>query len=289
MNGMVHIPGGRFLMGSPDWVLDWLDNEVAQKFPRKWFGDETPQHEVHLRPYWLDRYPVTVAQFRLFVNDTGYVTDAEQRGFGMVYTDYWDEVPGFSWRQTAGGVDLGTSYDDHPVVHVSWNDANAYAQWAGKRLPTEAEWELAARGYAFRLWPWGSNWSNQAANTAEMHAGALQAVEAWRVWWQRIYSTQGPVPQTSPVGTFAMDRSEFGVYDMAGNVYEWTASLSQLYDPAVDCDDMLRMVMGRYRVTRGGSWMSFRYQARCSERMHGDPTGWSNFALGFRCAMDAQQ
>lgn len=94
------------------------------------------------------------------------------------------------------------------------------------------------------------------------------------------------MPQTTPVGAFPGGDSVFGCSDMAGNVYEWTSSLSQMYDDEVECDPMLRMAMGRYRVIRGGSWMNFRYQVRCSERMHGDPSGWSNFALGFRCAKD---
>ena len=96
------------------------------------------------------------------------------------------------------------------------------------------------------------------------------------------------MPQTTPVGAFAgRGDSAFGCGDMAGNVYEWTSTTSYLYHETELCDPTLRLVMGRYRVIRGGSWMNFRYQVRCCERLHGDPAGWSNFALGFRCAKDA--
>lgn len=288
MEQMVQIPGGVFLQGSPPWLLDWLD-ESDQPLPRRWFGDETPQIKVRLEPYLMDRHPVTVADFAAFVRDTGYVTDAERRGFGMLYDDRgWTELDGVTW-QTPGGQGTGVEdRDDHPVVNVSWADAGAYARWAGKRLPTEAEWEFAARGPDFRIWPWGDSWDPQNANTSEFHAGRLTTLAAWREWWLRVYAEHGPMPWTTPVGAFAgRGDSPFGCQDMAGNVYEWTSTLSHLYEETTTCDPTVRMAVGRYRVIRGGSWMNFRYQVRCTERMHGDPDGWSSFAHGFRCAKDA--
>lgn len=296
-SGMVLIPGGEFWQGAPPWVLDWLDAE-GQAFPGAWFADETPQRRTTVAPFWIDRYQVTVGEFATFVRDTGYRTDAERAGYGTVYgEDYWEESDGACWHRPAGyGSDAAgygsdaAGYADHPVVHISFDDARAYAAWAGKRLPTETEWELAARGHDFRLWPWGDDWDSRNANTAEFSAGALRSLASWREWWQAIYRERGPVPQTTPVGTFrGRGDSVFGCAGMAGNVYEWTDTLAHLYDGSTRCDPTIHLVMGRFRAIRGGSWMNLRYQVRCTERMYGDPSGWSNFALGFRCARDAQR
>jgi sulfatase modifying factor 1 len=288
MGEMLRIPPGAFLQGSPPWLLDWLGDQ-DQPLPRQWFADETPQISRSLASYWIDRYPVTVREFDEFVRHTGYRTDAERRGFGMVYGDQgWEEREGVCWLAPGGPGSTTAGYEEHPVVHTSWDDANAYARWAGKRLPTEAEWEFAARGTDFRIWPWGDNWSGRNANTAELHAGPLSTLEGWQAWWRSMYSRDGPVPRTTPVGSFSgQGDSVFGCGDMAGNVYEWTSTLSYLYDDETACDPTVRKAVGRYRVIRGGSWMNFRYQVRCSERMHGDPGGWSSFAHGFRCARDA--
>jgi formylglycine-generating enzyme len=284
---MVRVPGGRFMQGSPPWVLDWLDSQ-PQSFPREWFADETPQIEVTLGSFLIDRYPVTVGEFREFIAETGYVTDAERSGFGLVYGPrFWEERPGASWRRPTGTSRDTGGRDDHPVVHISWNDATVYARWTGKRLPTEAEWELAARGVEYRIWPWGDTWDSYRANTAELHAGALGDRDSWWAWWKRECSERGGQPLTMPVGAFGeCALSPYGCSDMAGGVYEWVSTASFLYDESVACDAALRMTMGRYRGLRGGSWMNFRYQVRCSERMYGHPGGWSNFAVGFRCARD---
>ncbi|SBT46722.1 formylglycine-generating enzyme family protein [Micromonospora narathiwatensis] len=288
MGEMRRIPGGMFRQGTAPWVLDWLD-AADQPLPRLWFADETPQVTTVVAPFRIDRFPVTVGEYARFVRDTGYRTDAERRGFGLVYTEQgWAERAGVTWRAPGGPGTESRDFDDHPVVHVSWNDANEFAAWCGRRLPTEAEWEFAARGPDFRVWPWGDEWDVEAANTAELHAGPLTSLPAWQQWWRAECGRHGPVPRTSPVGSFSeRGDSPFGCADMAGNVYEWTATVSRLYDDTVRCDPTVRMAMGRYRVIRGGSWMNFRYQVRCSERMHGDPQGWSSFAHGFRCAADA--
>ncbi|MEO6703954.1 MAG: SUMF1/EgtB/PvdO family nonheme iron enzyme [Jatrophihabitantaceae bacterium] len=287
MGEMLAVPGGTFLQGSPSWLLDWLD-EQDQPLPRQWFGDETPPVSRTLAPYRIGRYLVTVEEFGDFVRKTGHRTDAEEAGFGMVYgEDGWEERTGACW-QAPGGAGTDTSgYHDHPVVHVSYRDASAYAEWAGKRLPTESEWEFAARGPQFRIWPWGDSWHTDNANTAEYHAGSLSSLQGWKQWWSETCRQDGPMPRTSPVGAFsAHGDSAFGCADMGGNVYEWTSTLSALYAEDAVCDPTVRTAVGRYRVIRGGSWMNFRYQIRCSERMHGDPTGWSSFAHGFRCADD---
>jgi len=215
----------------------------------------------------------------------------------MIYTaKYWTEVDGANWQNPIGPASSIDDRADHPVVHMSWNDAHAYAKWAGKRLPSEAEWELASRGKDYRLWPWGDNWVVDNANTAELHGGEIRSVEAWKKWWIGVCATEGAMPKTTSVCSFSPSGdSPYGVSDMAGNVYEWTSSISSTYDnentqPDIDIqrDPMIEAIMGKYRVIRGGSWMNLRYQVRCAERLHGDPMGWSNFALGFRCASDIQ-
>lgn len=282
----VVVPAAEFDLGSPAWVLEWLEAQ-DQPFPSTWFLDETPQARVAVPSFAIDRSPVTVAEYATFVEDTGYRTVAERRGWGIVYgADYWEEVADASWWQPAGPSTDHERPSDHPVVHIAVEDAEAYAAWAGKRLPTEAEWELAARGDEYRLWPWGDVWASELANTVELHLGnEVKRAADWRAWWRELTATTGPIPLTTPVRHFSPGGdSPFGVADMAGNVYEWTASPSGLYGPSPDCDASLLSVMGRYRVIRGGSWMSLRFQARTSERLHGDPSGWSCFATGFRCA-----
>lgn len=283
---MVAVAGATFRQGSPEWLLDWLERQ-DQPLPRIWFADETPTVVRSVAPFRIDRHPVTVAQFAEFVAASGYRTDAEERGYGMVYTSGWIECEGASWRAPGGPGTATADRGDHPVVHVSFADAQAYARWAGKRLPTEAEWEFAASGGEFRIWPWGNDWDPGRANTAEASAGALTSLQGWRDWWLALVERDGPLPRTSPVGAYAgRGDSGVGCWDMAGNVYEWTATPSHLYEGATSCDPSVRRALGHYRVMRGGSWMNFRYQVRCTERMHGDPTGWSSFAAGFRCAAD---
>ena len=282
------IPATEFDLGTPEWVLEWLQ-EQGQPFPTPWFRDETPQARVLVPSFAIDRHQVTVAQYAQFAGATGYRTVAERRGWSLVYgSDYWEEAEGASWRRPAG---TATDYEaqlDHPVVHIAAEDAEAYAAWAGKRLPTEAEWELAARGPGYRLWPWGDKWHCRRANTMEFDLGdEVRTAADWRAWWKGLTRDTGPIPLTTPVDWFgSMGDSPYGVSGMAGNVYEWTASTSRLYGPSPDCDASLLSVMGRYRVVRGGSWMSLRFQARTSERLHGDPSGWACFATGFRCAGD---
>ncbi|WP_063813284.1 formylglycine-generating enzyme family protein [Herbidospora daliensis] len=279
ITNMIAIPGAKAPIGSPNAHLDQL--ERAQSYPRSWFLDEVPKHLCTIDPFLLDRHPVTNAAFTQFVEDSGYETEAEQRGFGLVYGErFWEERRGACWSAPTGpGSDL-TGSERHPVVHIARADAEAYCQWAGKRLPTEVEWEYAAHGSRWQPWPWGSHFDPALVNCVGEEAGDLKE---WHKWWSRQSAHR---PSTTPVGTFSpAGDSPFGLADMAGNVAEWVADTYQLYDPKIQCDPILRMAQGRYGVLRGGGWMNLRWQVRTSERIACDPA-YSTWAIGFRCAAD---
>ncbi|MGQ4598341.1 SUMF1/EgtB/PvdO family nonheme iron enzyme [Nocardia sp. R6R-6] len=284
---MVWIPGGVVEIGSPEVHLASLADQ--QHYSRDWFDDEAPQHNVTVAGCWLDRHPVTNAQFAEFVYDTGWVTAAERRGTGLVYgPDYWQAMPEISWRYPRPDIDAVTDRATHPVVHVDHTDAATYARWAGKRLPTEAEWEYAAHGPAWLAWPWGSTWSAKAANTAEYWAGCeLRELADWKRWYAQYWREHGPAPATTPVGQFPQSASPFGALDMAGQVTEWTASLYRPYGQGIGAGYATAARLG-YIVARGGSWKMMRWQTRTSERICGVPD-YSAYDLGFRCAADAPE
>ncbi|MEU1883450.1 SUMF1/EgtB/PvdO family nonheme iron enzyme [Streptosporangium sp. NPDC020072] len=281
---LISLPGGQILIGAPRRHLTDLAGE--QPYPTEWFGDETPRHALTLAPFRLARHPVTNAQFTRFAEASGYRTDAERRGFGLVYgRSYWEDRDGANWRHPAGpGSDL-TGRQDHPVVHISLADATAYCTWAGLRLPTEAEWEYAAHGPHWRPWPWGQHFDPGLANCAEHWAGELLGgLEDWRRWWSGYHPRLAYGPATTPVGQFD-GASPFGIDDMAGNVNEWTSSVYWLYAPEAPCDQVMRYAQGRYVTIRGGGWMNLRWQVRTTERVASDATHYT-WASGFRCAAD---
>jgi len=220
---MVDIPGGPFTMGN-----DEGDPEDA------------PAHEVDLPSFEIDKFEVTNADFAVFVKETGYVTFAEQKGFR-------------SWRD-----ERGPGEDNHPVVMVTWDDAAAYCRWLGKRLPTEAEWEKAARGEDGRPFPWGEVWDPAKANVKET-------------------GLRG----TAAVGSFGAGASPYEVEDMIGNVWEWTADWYQPYPGNTTPDASYGE---KYRVTRGGGWFELEPQATTFNRNAADPQKTANDDLGFRCA-----
>jgi len=216
---MIAIPAGEFTMGSN-------------------VEDERPLHAVSVGAFQIDKLEVTNQEFERFVYETGYVTDAEKAG----------ET---SWRYYA------QNKPNHPVVKVSWNDAKAYCEWQGKRLPTEAEWEKAARGTDGRAYPWGNQWDAGRANTKE--AGKRG---------------------TTPVGSFPGGASPYGVMDMAGNVAEWTSDWFKAYPGS----DFYSPYFGeKYRVIRGGGWFSDQKLVRTTERSCSG-VELANDDVGFRCA-----
>ena len=237
---MILIPAGEFIMGS-----DGGDE------------DEKPQHKVYLPDYYIGRYPVTNAEFERFVAASGHKPRAEKDDKGRVWQgDKWEWVKGANWCHPSGPASSITGKERHPVVQVSWDDAAAYAKWAGKRLPTEAEWEKAARGTDGRTWSWGDEWVDGKCNTAEARVGDTT-----------------PVGRYSPAGD-----SPYGVADMAGNVCEWTADWYERYPGSTHQSDEYGH---KYRVLRGGSWRRNLSLARCASRYGYFPDGWGDF-VGFR-------
>lgn len=240
---MVYVPEGEFEMGSND-------------------GDdnEKPVHTVYLDGYWIDQTEVTNAMFAIFVQATGYETDAEKRGIGWIYSNNnWTEILGANW-QAPQGLKIDNSKNNHPVLQVSWNDASAYCQWAERRLPSEAEWEKAACGTDGRVYPWG----NQIPNTT-------------------FLNYDESIGETTEVGSYPAGASPYGALDMAGNVWEWTADWYGTY-PSSLVNNPIGVVNGKYRTLRGGSWYFYDYLARCSNRDVSTPDA-SNDNLGFRCAL----
>ena len=257
---MVLVPGGTFRMGTaggPD--------------------HEAPVHTVDIATFYLDHHEVTVAEFETFVAATGYLTEAESIGWSGVFDvarEGWGSVAGAMWRHPEGPG--STVAGDEPVTQVSWNDATAYAHWAGKRLPTEAEWELAARGgLDGAAYVWGD----------QLRPGGHPPAN----WWQGVFpehdTGEDGFRGRAPVGSFPANG--FGLVDMAGNVWEWCAdwyddryySRSPRVAPSGPAS-------GNERALRGGSWMcseTFCTNYRPGARSHATPDTCLN-NLGFRCA-----
>lgn len=226
-------------------------------------SDEKPAHKVTLtKPYKLAKTEVTVAQFRAFVEATGYKTTAEEKGSCWSWADGWKEVKGNSWLKL--GFEQG---EDHPVACVSWDDAQAYVDWLKKetqnpyRLPTEAEWEYAARGGKEGAYPWGQSIGKNNANCSGDLCG-------------------DKFEYTSPVDSFAAN--PFGLKDMHGNVWEWVSDWKGDY-AAEPQQDPKGSSSGASRVLRGGSWGSIPGSVRSANRFNYAPV-YRDYDVGFRPA-----
>jgi len=229
--GMVFIPAGKFLMGASSGK-----------------ADAAPKHSVKLPAYYMDRCEVTNEQYAAFIEETRHRVPSPAEG-----TEAAD------WESKA----VRPGHELMPVCEVDWADADAYARWAGKALPTEAEWERAARGGDGRIYPWGNELDLTKCN----------------------HDTDGP----TDVGSFPEGVSPFGCLDMAGNVCEWTASTYRRYpgNPAADDDRDEEPYDEGYRVFRGGTWDGdCSYALRCYARVGGDPENRLS-STGFRCALSA--
>lgn len=308
--GMVQIPAGEFMMGASD-------NEGRP--------DEYPQHPVKINSFWMDVTEVTNAQFKKFVDATGYVTTAEIKpdweemkkqlpadipkpderllvAASLVFTptptavnlndasQWWNWIQDANWKHPQGPTSNIKGKDNYPVVHISWDDANAYAKWAGKRLPTEAEWEFAARGgLVDKKYFWGDEDPEKGKPKANI----------WQGKFPYINTSIDKFKGAAPVRSFAPNK--FGLYDMAGNVWEWCsdwytpeyykelrANLSiNPQGPAKSYDPMEPTVPKK--VVRGGSFLcnsSYCKGYRVTARMKSSPDT-SLEHTGFRCVADA--
>ncbi|MEW6039974.1 MAG: SUMF1/EgtB/PvdO family nonheme iron enzyme [Elusimicrobiota bacterium] len=218
--GMVFVPAGEFVMGADDS-----------------FSFEKPEHLEYTKGFYIDVYEVTNGQYKIFLNATGY------------------EPPGH-WKN--GKFNPGD--EKKPVTNINYYDALAYSKWAGKRLPTEEEWEKAARGDKGILFPWGNEWKNNAANVRPFIGfGGLKKV-----------------------GSFQDGTSPCGCMDIAGNVWEWTSSWFEAYPGNRDSN---RNYGTKYKVIRGGSFKSTRSMSRTFSREIFDPA-LSDVDIGFRCVKD---
>jgi formylglycine-generating enzyme len=299
VKGMVRVPGGVFLMGSEDF-----------------YQEERPVRRVQVDAFWMDSQPVTVAEFRAFAKATGYVTVAERpldpaqypgadpdllRPGSLVFyqpnrpvdlrdvSQWWRYTPGASWRHPRGpGSTLG-GFDLHPVTHVAAEDADAYAAWAGKELPTEAEWEFAARGGIERAtYTWGDDPAPKDRPMANTWQGEFP--------WQNLKPPRRH--GTSAVRSFPPNG--FGLYDMAGNVWEWTSDYYAAPASRHACcvpknprvtsaaDSLVPGQPGAHiprRVIKGGSHLCapnycLRYRPAARQ---GEAVDTSTAHLGFRC------
>ncbi|MBM4121680.1 MAG: formylglycine-generating enzyme family protein [Nitrospira sp.] len=265
-DSMALIPAGEFLMGSPEGSDS--------------FSDERPQRTVVLSAFWMDRYEVTNIQYEQFVTATGHRPPENTNPTVTL------------WER---GYPLADS-ERHPVVNVSWHDAVAYCRWAGKRLPTEAEWEKAARGTDGRLYPWGNEWDFKRANSASYWAERtieFKDGSAWKAFWvagegARISKERGLKGEvlTMPVGSFPDGASPYGILDMAGNASEWVQDWFEPYyylkAPQTDPRGPAGILL---KVVRGGSWLKPAKSLRTADRDYGYPDDRPS-GTGFRCAKD---
>jgi formylglycine-generating enzyme len=299
---MAWVPGGEFLMGSDDH-----------------YPEEAPAHRITVDGFWIDRFEVTNDDFARFVEETGYVTVAERApnpddypGAKPEYLvpassvfvqpagpvdlsnqyNWWTLVPGADWRHPRGPETTIDSLERHPVVHLAWDDVEAYADWIGKDLPTEAEWEFAARGGLDGAeYAWGD----------EFTAGGVHLANTWQGEFPRVNEMQDGWEWTAPVGSFPPNG--YGLYDMTGNVWEWTTDwfqehgeiahacctvsnprggeLERSYDP----NELAHGIRIPRKVMKGGSHLcapNFCSRYRPAARMP-QPIDTSTSHLGFRC------
>lgn len=264
---LVYVPEGSFMMGSSEAKIEQLLRDNPS-WDRAWFADEQPVHEVYLDAFWIDKYEVSNEQFAFFVEDTGYQTGPEKAGYSYVYLDGdWEKVDGADWQHPAGPDSSNAAIPDYPVVHVGWNDAKAYCDWAGRRLSSEAEWEKAARGTEEFSYPWGNEKPNsELLNYAQNNGGTIA------------------------VGSYPAGSSTYGALDMAGNVWEIVADW---YDPAFygksQMENPTGPSTGTYRLLRGGSW--FDQGGKCVHSANRSQWGLdgADAGVGFRCAVGAIQ
>lgn len=268
----IHIPAGDFLMGA-------TDRDKALESRANIINPELPAHTITLDGYWIDKYEVTNRLFEQFVSETGHVTVAERQG-GQTYraeTDNFRLDSSANWRFPDGANQISGAQSNHPVAQISWSDADAFCAWAGGRLPTEAEWEKAARGSDGRLYPWGNNYDGSLLNGSDSSLGQDPDLA--------IYNDGYAF--TAPVGLYSAGASPYGVMDMAGNVLEWVADYaSPNYYSSSPAQNPTGPNIGSTHVLRGGSWYSGPRNNRVAHRVLAEQMDLPVQNYGFRCAYD---
>jgi hypothetical protein len=281
---MIRLDGGPFLMGT-----DYKEGFAAD--------GEGPVREVTVDPFYLDTYPVTNEQFAEFVKATAYVTESERFGWSFVFQGnipreryeelvdqtvvgvrWWCKVNHADWRHPEGPDTSVASRGNYPVVHVSWNDAAAYAKWAGKRLPTEAEWEYAARGgFEQKIYPWGD----------ELTPGGKHMCNVWQGDFPNHDTAEDGFNAPAPVNSY--EPNGYGLYTITGNAWEWCADW---FDPAWHIEatriNPVGPSNGNRRVMKGGSYLchkSYCNRYRVAARTSNTPDSATTNA-SFRCARD---
>ncbi len=280
---MILLRGGSFLMGT----------DSGEGFPA---DGEGPAHEVRVAPFRIDRCAVTNSEFRRFIDATGHETDAERFGWSFVFAGFvppwakrhvrgeaagapwWLAVEGARWDHQEGPDSALDGRWDHPVVHVSWNDAHAYCAWSGTRLPTEAEWEFAARGgLAGKRYAWGD----------ELVPGGKHRCNIWQGTFPGRNSREDGHLGTAPARSF--QPNGYGLYNIAGNVWEWCSDwFGTTYYAESPGRDPKGPSAGDARVMRGGSYLcheSYCNRYRVAARSSNTPES-STGNTGFRCAAD---
>jgi len=270
-----------------------MGTDSGEGFPA---DGEGPVRKVFVDTFWIDVAPVTNDEFARFVGESGYVTEAEQYGWSFVFgghipedrfaelvedtvagAPWWCKVSGAMWSAPEGPGSDVVGREEHPVVHVSWNDGMAYCAWAGKRLPTEAEWEYAARGgLEQKLFPWGD----------ELTPGGEHRCNIWQGVFPYVDTAEDGYTGTCPVGAFPANG--FGLRSVAGNVWEWCADWFGTDHGTGDLNNPRGPGDGVARVMKGGSFLchaSYCNRYRVAARSSNTPDS-STGNLGFRCVRE---
>jgi formylglycine-generating enzyme required for sulfatase activity len=277
---MIKLDGGRFLMGT----------EAKEGFPA---DGEGPVREVTLDPFYMDTYPVTNRQFAEFVRATEYRTEAERFDWSFVFhthiprelvedtvrgVTWWCKVRGACWRRPEGPGSNVDSRPEYPVTHVSWNDAIEYCRWAGKRLPTEAEWEFAARGgLTQKTYPWGD----------ELTPGGRHLCNIWQGDFPNTDTAEDGYSTTAPVNSYPPNG--YGFYTITGNAWEWCVDwFHPAYHVTATRHNPVGPLEGAAKVMKGGSYLChksycnrYRVAARTSNTVDSSTTN-----ISFRCVRD---
>jgi formylglycine-generating enzyme len=279
----IYISGGNFFMGTKD----------REGYPE---DGEGPVRKVMVDSFYIDAHTVTNMEFNEFIRDTGYVTDAERFGWSFVFyqlvsektkrkvnqvvqqTPWWVVVQGASWKHPEGPDSNIEDKLDHPVIHVSWNDAQTYCEWAGKRLPREAEWEFAARGgLEHKKFPWGD----------ELTPNGEHLCNVWQGKFPKTNTKEDGYIGTAPVSAFPPN--DYGLYNMVGNVWEWCSDwFAKSVRDRGGRTNPQGPKTGEFRVMRGGSYLchaSYCNRYRVAARSKNTPDS-SSGNIGFRCVTD---